>query len=158
MVYFVHAHVNRIAEYQHFADEMVHYLDANKASSPDLGDYLDGLKQTIQQIPQECSVQKENMKSFPYADDLVKRTLALTDKQDPDNLKAYMELLKDWRAMGGAQDYVLAQCHIVTRKFAQEAGYNCVGQAKAAALARDIRSRTRAILRNPDGYEIWADY
>jgi hypothetical protein len=158
MVYFVHAHVNRIEEYQHFAEEMVRYLDANKTSSPDLSEYLDGLKQTIQQIPQECSVQKENMKSFPYADELVKRTRGLTDRQDPDNLKAYMELLKDWRAMGGAQDYVLAQCHIVTRKFAQEAGYNCVGQAKAAVLAKEIRSRTRAILRNPDGYEIWADY
>jgi hypothetical protein len=158
MVYFVHAHVNRIAEYQHFAEEMVRYLDANKTNSPDLGDYLDGLKQTIQQIPQECSVQRENMKSFPYANDLVKRTLALTGKQDPDNLKAYLELLKNWRSMGGAQDYVLAQCHIVTRKFAQEAGYTCVGQAKAAVLAKDIRSRARGILRNPDGYEIWADY
>ena len=158
MVFFVHAHVNRIGEYQRFAEEMVRFLDANKASSPDLSEYLDGLKQTIQQIPQEWSVQKENMKSSPYADDLVKRTLALTDKQDPDNLKAYLELLKDWRAMGGAQDYVLAQCHTVTRKFSQEAGYNCVGQAKAAALAKEIRTRTRAILRNPDGYEIWADY
>ncbi len=69
-----------------------------------------------------------------------------------------MELLKDWRAMGGAQDYVLARCHIIARKLAQDAGYNCVSQPKAVLLAKEVRARVRQILRNPDGYEIWADY
>ena len=69
-----------------------------------------------------------------------------------------MELLKTWRAMGGAQDYVVAQCHAITRKLCQEAGYGCVAQPKAAELAEEIRRRCRQCLRNPDGYEIWADY
>jgi hypothetical protein len=69
-----------------------------------------------------------------------------------------MELLKAWRAMGGAQDYVLAQCHTITRKLDQEAGYGCVADAKAVALAEEVRARCRLVLRNPDGYEIWADY
>jgi len=98
------------------------------------------------------------MKSFAYADELVVRTLALTEKKGENNLKAYMDLLKDWRAMGGAQDYVLAQCHIITRKLAQEAGYNCPNHPDAVRLAREVRSRARQCLRNPDGYEIWGDY
>ena len=98
------------------------------------------------------------MKSFKYADDLSRRTLALTDRKDPNNLKAYMDLLKAWRDMGGAQDYVLAQCHTITRKLCQQAGYGCAGQPKALAVAVEVRARCRECLRNPDGYEIWADY
>jgi hypothetical protein len=158
MVYFVHRHVERIEEYQRFAEEMVRYLETNKSKAPELSEYLEGLEQTVRQIPQECTVQKENMKSFAFADDLVRRTLALTEKKDPENLKSYMELLKEWRAMGGAQDYVVAQCHNITRKLAQEAGYGCAGRPEAVILAEEIRTRARLCLRNPDGYEIWGDY
>jgi len=158
MVYFVHQHVDRINQYQRFADDLIQFLQATKSSAPDLGEYINTLDQIVRQIPQEYTVQQENMKTFAYADDLVRRTLALTAKQEPGNLTNYMALLKDWRAMGGAQDYVLAQCHTITRKLAQEAGYGCVNQFKAVALAREIRARARQCLRNPDGYEIWAEY
>ncbi len=98
------------------------------------------------------------MGSSEYAGQLTRQTLALTSKKDPNNLKAYLELLKAWQAMGGAQDYVLAQCHTITRKLCQEAGYAGVDQPKAVALAEEIRARCRQILRNPDGYVVWADY
>jgi len=83
---------------------------------------------------------------------------ALTLGQGTNNLTACQELLKAWRAMGGAQDYLVAQCHTITRKLFQEAGYGCVNEAKAVAVAREVRARCRQVLRNPDGYEIWADY
>src|SRR5256714_12710189 len=116
------------------------------------------MEQIAEQIRKEKSVQKENMKSLDYADQLAHQTIDLASRKDANNLKAYMELLKTWRAMGGAQDYVVAQCHAITRKLCQEAGYGCADQPKAVALAEEIRARCRATLRNPDGYEIWADY
>jgi hypothetical protein len=119
---------------------------------------LESLEQIAAQIPHEYEVQKENMKSLDYAGELTRQTLALTSKKEPTNLKAYMDLLKAWRAMGGAQDYVVAQCHTITRKLFQEAGYGCVSQPKAVALAEEIRKRCRQCLRNADGYEIWAEY
>jgi hypothetical protein len=158
MVFFVQAHVDRIGEYRRFADEMTVYLRAQSAANAKLAPYLAGLEQTIQQIPQEYEVQKENMKSMPYTEELVQRTMALTGKQEDGNLDAYMELLKDWRAMGGAQDYVVARCHMIVRQLAQEAGYGCAEQAGAVAIAAEIRSRCKQVLRNPDGYEIWSDY
>jgi hypothetical protein len=116
------------------------------------------LVQIVSRIPQEYDVQKENMKSFQYADELVQKTLALTHKADTNNLAAYMDLLKAWRGMGGPQDYVLAQCHTITRRLCQAAGYGCVEQPNALAIAEEVRDRCRKILRTPDGYEIWADY
>src|SRR6266516_3762369 len=134
MNYFVECHVRRIHEYRRFADEMIQFLRAKETASPELKPFLEGLEQIVQQIPQEYSVQKENMKSPEHASELTRQTMALTVSKGTNNVAAYMELLKAWRAMGGAQD------------------------PPAVAVAQEVRARCRQALRNPDGYEIWADY
>ena len=101
---------------------------------------------------------KDNMKTLGYADELARKTKALAQDKKPDNLKACLELGKQWRAMGGAQDDVLAQSHRIVRKLFQEAGYHGVETPKAAEIAKQIRERCRQCLRNPDGYEIWPNY
>jgi hypothetical protein len=158
MTFFVERHVERIEEYRRFAGDMIQFLQAKAKASPELKPYLESLELIVQQIPQEYSVQKENMKSPEHVAELTRQTLALTANKTTNNLAAYMELLKAWRAMGGAQDYVVAQCHTITRKLFQEAGYGCVNDAKAVSEAQEIRARCRQVLRNPDGYEIWANY
>lgn len=158
MIYFVQHHVARIDEYRRFADDLVKLLETKSSSAPEMKAFIENLETIAQQISQEYNVQKENMKSPEYTSELTRQTMALTSRKDPKNLKAYMELLKAWRAMGGAQDYVLAQCHTITRKLDQEAGYGGVADPKAVALAEEVRARCRLALRNPDGYEIWADY
>jgi len=158
MIYFVQQHLARIDEYRQFSAEMIKFLRTQGNSAPELKPFLENLEAIAQRIPQEYEVQNENMKSLAHAEELTRQTMALTNKKEPGNLKAYMELLKAWRAMGGAQDYVVAQCHTITRKLFQEAGRACLEQSKALELAKEIRARCRQILRNPDGYEIWADY
>ena len=158
MIYFVHRHVERIDQYRRFAKELQAFVEAKAAAVPALRPYLQGLGGIAARIEEEYSVQQENMKSFAYADELTAQTLTLCDRKNTNNLAAYRELLKSWRGMGGAQDYVLAQCHTITRKLFQEAGYTCVEQPEAVALAIEIRSRCRQCLRHPDGYEIWPDY
>jgi hypothetical protein len=137
---------------------MSRFLQKTIAASPQLKFFTEPLLQTVQQIPHEYEVQKDNMKSLDHAADLTRQTMALTDSHTANNLAAYMELLKAWRAMGGAQDSLVAQCHMITRKLAQEAGYGCVNDPGAATVAQEVRARCRQMLRNPDGYEIWADY
>ena len=158
MIYFVHRHVERIEHYRAFVDNLNTFLQASATASPELKPYVEDVEQIARQIPEECSAQKENMKSLAHADNLARQTLALASTNGTNNLKAYMKLLDAWRAMGGAQDYVLARCHEIARQLCQQAGYGCVSQPKAVALAQEIRARCRACLRNPDGYEIWADY
>lgn len=60
--------------------------------------------------------------------------------------------------MGGAQDNVVALYHSLTRKLAQEAGYDCAERPETVEIAKEIRRRCRQCLRNADGYEIWPDY
>ncbi len=158
MVYFVTRHVERLNEYRAFADDMLKFLRTTAASRPELKGYIDNLIQIVQQIPDQYVVQKENIKSLEYADELSRKTLALLQKKDPKNLPTCLELGKAWRGMGGAQDGLLAEYHIIVRKLFQEAGYSCANQPQAVDLAKEIRSRCRQCLRNPDGYEIWANY
>ena len=158
MVYFVTQHMKRLNEYQIFADGMIKFLRTTGSSRPELKTYLDGLAPIVQRIPEQYDVQKENIKSLEYTDELSRKTLALLQKKDPKNLPTCLDLGKDWRGMGGAQDGLLAEYHIVVRKLFQEAGYGCVTQPKAVDVAREIRNRCRQCLRNPDGYEIWPNY
>ncbi len=137
---------------------MMGFLNLKSKSNPDLKPFLDSMKSITQQIPQEYNRQKENIKTLEYADGLARKTKALTQKKSPQNLPAFSALSEKWRAMGGAQDDLLGKFHSITRNLFQEAGYNCVYHPRALEIARDIRSRCRKCLRNPDGYEIWADY
>jgi hypothetical protein len=158
MVFFVTRHMERLNEYRAFADDMTKFLRTTGSSQPELKVYLDGLAQIVQRIPDEYGVQKENIKSLEYAGELSGKTLALLQKKDPKNLPACLDLGKDWRGMGGAQDGLLAEYHIIVRRLFQEAGYRCMNQPKAVDVAREIRNRCRQCLRNPDGYEIWPNY
>ena len=158
MVYFVTRHMARLNEYRAFAADMTKFLRTTETAQPDLKTYLDSLIQIVQQIPDQYEVQKENIKSLTYADELSRKTLALLQKKDPKNLPTCLDLGKDWRGMGGAQDGLLAEYHIIARKLFQEAGSGCVTQPKAVDVAREIRHRCRQCLRNPDGYEIWPNY
>jgi hypothetical protein len=156
MNFFVEQHVARIDEHRDFAQELEKMLDhpSSGATQP----LREALLPLVRKIPEECRVQADNMKSAEHAAELTRRTLALTEKQSPDNLKAYMDLLDAWRAMGGAQDYVLALCHMVARDVFQQAGYGAVANPESVELAHRVRERCRQVLRNADGYEIWADY
>jgi len=158
MVYFVTRHVDRLNEYRAFADDMIKFLRTAESSGPELKAYVDGLVQIVQRIPDEYGVQKENIKTLEYTDELAHKTNALAGKKDPKNLPTCLDLGKDWRGMGGAQDGLLAEYHIIVRRLSQEAGYSCVSQPKAVELAQEIRSRCKQCLRNADGYEIWPNY
>ena len=158
MNYFVEQHLARIDEYRRFADAMIAFLKSKETGVPEIKSFAEAMQQIVQQIPQGYDVQKENMKSLQHAAELTHQTMALTGSSNPKNLAAYKDLLKAWRAMGGAQDSMIAQCHATTRSLFQEAGIASVTEPKVLALALEVRAKCRQVLRNPDGYEIWPNY
>ncbi len=158
MVFFVTQHGERIDEYQDFANDMMSFLNLKGKSNPDLKPFLDSMEAITEEILQEYSRQKENLKTLDYADELARKTKALTQKKDPQNLPTFLDLGEKWRGMGGAQDDLVEKLHSITRKLFQEAGYSCVNQPQAVEIVEEIRRRCKRCLRNPDGFEIWPDY
>ena len=158
MVYFVTRHVERIGEYQEFARDMISFVDKKRKAAPEFKPFLDGIEAIAQKIPQEYNARKEPIATLDYMAQLSRDTKALTEKNDPKNLAAVLDLGQKWRRMGGAQDELLGNYHSITRSLFQQAGYGCVNQPEALEIAKEIRRRARMCLRNPDGYEIWPDY
>jgi len=158
MVYFITRQRERINEYQDFAHKMMKFLNLTRKSNPDLKPFLNSMEAITRQILQEYSRQRENIKTLEYADELARKTKALTQKKAPKNLPTFLDLSKKWREMGGAQDSLIGKFHSMTRRLFQEAGYSCVNQPQAVKIAEEIRKRCKKCLRNPDGYEIWPNY
>ncbi|MHC4437813.1 MAG: hypothetical protein ACYS3S_10670 [Planctomycetota bacterium] len=158
MVFFVERHMERIGEYQEFARDMKEFLNRKRRTAGELKLYLDRMEAIVQEIPKEYQSKRELIMSLEYTDQLARQTKALTRKKQPGNLKAYEDLSMKWRRMGGAQDDLVAQCHRITRKLLQQAGYGCTSSPKAVEIAQQIIIRCKQCLRNADGYEIWADY
>lgn len=158
MLFFVDRHLQRLDEYLAFARSLSQQLEPAAAAHPEGREYFQNLASITAEFTREYEAQKELMKSKAHAETLLRQTLALTDKQDPANLKASQDVLKAWRDMGGAQDYVLARFHMLARKISQEAGYGCARHPALVPVARQFRAQCQQILRHPDGYEIWADY
>jgi len=158
MVYFVEQHMGRIGEYQEFARNMMKFLNQTRRTTGELKLFLDRMEAIVQEIPKEYKSKQELIMSLEYMDELAQQTKALTKKKQPGNLKAYEQLSMKWRRMGGAQDDLVAQCHRITRKLLQQAGYGCTSSPKAVEIAQQIITQCKKCLRNADGYEIWADY
>ncbi len=158
MVFFVTEHVKRIEEYQAFARAMVAFLERTGQSAGHLKPFVDHMMEITKTLQTDYNRAKGNMKTLDYTNQLARKTRTLTQKTGPDNLKTCLELGKQWRAMGGAQDDVIAQSHRIVRTLFYEAGTQGVATPRAAEIASQIRDRCRQCLRNPDGYEIWPDY
>ena len=137
---------------------MLGFLSRTRRTADELKPLLDRMEAIVQEIPQEYRRQQELIMSLKYTNQLARQTKALTRKKEPGNLPAYNELSKKWRRMGGAQDDLVAQCHRITRKLLQQAGYGCTSSPKVVEIARQITIRCKKCLRNSDGYEIWPDY
>ncbi len=158
MVYFVRRHMERLDEYQAFAQDVIALLERTGKSTSELKSYVDPLVLTAKELQEEYNRARDHMKTLAYTDQLARQTKTLTRSKKPGNLKACLELGKQWRAMGGAQDDVIAQSHRIVRTLLQEAGYGCVSNPKAVETAKEIMRMCRQCLRNPDGYEIWPNY
>lgn len=158
MLYFVTRHVERIEEYQAFAGDVIAFLERSDHAAGDSKAFVDSMLEITKELQTEYSRAQANMKTLAYAGQLAEKTRALTQGKGPDNLKACLELGKQWRAMGGAQDDVLAQSHRIVRKLFQEAGTQGVATARTAEIGSQIREMCRQCLQNPDGYEIWPNY
>lgn len=158
MVYFIARQRQRVEEYQEFAHRMLDYLDRTEKARPDLKPFLENMKTVTREIIQLREIQRENMKTPAYVEELARETKVLTLKKDPENLARFKDLKMKWRGVGGTQDTLVCKFHTITRKLFQQAGYECVGRPEAIDVADQIRNLCKQCMRNPDGYEIWPDY
>ncbi|MFQ5808172.1 MAG: hypothetical protein ACE5JM_01025, partial [Armatimonadota bacterium] len=148
----------RTTEYRAWAQEMGQFLRTTKADHPEAAPYVERMEGIVGELIAAYDASKVNIRDMRHAQDLARRTVALTRKRMPENAASFSKLGEDWRRMGGALEGLARRLNTLTRKLFQEAGYGCMTDPGAVRIAEEIRRRTRQMLREPVQYELFGEY
>ena len=148
----------RNARFYPFAQEMMAYLDAQAKANPKLKPLLGELRGIAEEIAATYDQARDTIRDMGYARELGAQTIALAAERRPDNPQRFVELKQAWTTMGGALERLACREHTLTRKLYQQAGYGAATRPEAMPVVKEVRRRTRACLRRPESYEIWANY
>jgi hypothetical protein len=148
----------RNGRYYPFAQDMVAYLDAQAKAKPELAQYLREMRSIAEQMIATYDNTRDALRDMGYARELEAKTIALAAEKRPDNRQRMDDLKQEWIGMGGAAEELSRWEHSLARKLYQQAAYRAAGNPEVAAVAEEVRRRTKQCLQRPDSYEIWANY
>mgnify|MGYP001125293132 CR=1 FL=1 len=149
-VIFVHAIRQRIMDYVKFGDEMLVWLGEQKKVHPDQAAYIGEMTKLTRVIRAQYKRRKRCTEV-----DVVKLSgqLCASLTQDAPKIDGSRVLRTIRDGVGGPQDDLVGACRIAVKVLRQRAAVGMVLDPKRAPIALEIRTRTRAILRNKYGHE-----
>jgi len=144
----------RIEQYVAFGHDLLAYLAEQKKAHPDLAAPIAELERLARQIDARYAAREAAIKTPAYAAKMVERFKAtvLHDTSD-DALAKCKQFTKAWVEIGGNQDELVGECRWAVKMVRQRAGLLVARDPRMAEIAREIRRRSRNVLRNPAGHE-----
>ena len=144
----------RVEDYVVFAHQMLDDLARHKKAHPELAKPIGELEQLLRQIDTRYAARKPKIKTPAYVQALTdKFRKELLDYEGADALKRCKAITSAIVVVGGNQDELVGECRMVVKWVRQRAALALAADPRMAPIARDIRARTRKILRNPTSYE-----
>jgi len=144
----------RIEDYISFARQMQQYLAAQRKAHPELAEPITALENIIRRMDGYLAKRKAEIKTPEYAVQLVEQFRAeLLDYEGNDALQKCKKITSGLVQIGGNQDELVGECRMVVRILRQQAGLAMAKDPRMTEIARQIRQRTRQILRKPVSYE-----
>ncbi|HEY3324488.1 MAG TPA: hypothetical protein VGP72_28815 [Planctomycetota bacterium] len=144
----------RIELYMEFGRKMRAYLDEQQKAKPELKETTIEMLKLIDQMDQHYAKRKDAIKTPEFVaamnDEFRKNVLEDEGPQAYEKCKKYTGDLVE---IGGSQDELAGECRWVVKNLRQKAGLLMATDPKAAALAMEVRARTREALRNPANHE-----
>lgn len=144
----------RIEDYVVFGHKMLDYLAAQKKAHPELAEPLADMETLTRKIDDYVAQRKEGIGTPAEAVELIEafRT-KLVDYEGDDALQQCQKFGKAITRIGGSQDELVGECRMAVKILRQRAGLAMAIDPRTAEFAKEIRRRTREILRNPTSYE-----
>lgn len=144
----------RIEDYVAFGHEMLDYLAQHKKAHPELAEPLAKMETLTRKIDDYVARRKAGIGTPAEAVKLVEgfRT-GLVGYEGGDALERCQEFGKAITRIGGNQDELVGECRMAVKILRQQAGLAIAVDPQMAEVAKEIRRRTQAILRNPTSYE-----
>lgn len=144
----------RIEDYVAFGRRMQKYLAEQKKAHPELADSLTEMETITRKIEEYLANRKAKIKTPEYATNLVEEfRTKLIDYEGNDALEKCKKITAALVQIGGNQDELVGECRMAVKILRQQAGLLTATDSRMANIAREVRRRTREMLRNPVSYE-----
>jgi hypothetical protein len=138
---------DRINQYVDFRGEMLKYLAEQKKKHPEHAEFITKLE-TQMKVMKEAKANGEKR---------ARETLKALDRAIavglPEHMKAARGAVSMIPRIGGGQDSRVARCRHITKVLRIMATMEMAMNPEVSEIAKAVRDKTEAILRNPVGYE-----
>ena len=144
----------RIEDYAAFGRKTRVYLDEQKKARPDPAEFLSDMEAVTRRIDEAVERRRDKIQAPEYAAKLVEEfRTTLVDYEGDDALDKCKKITAGFVTIGGAQDDLVGECRLAVKILRQKAAIAMAVDPRTADVAREIRARTQAMLRNPTSYE-----
>jgi hypothetical protein len=151
---FVHHIRVRIESYAAFGRQTSAYLEAQEKARPELAGFVAEMKAITGRIDAAVSQRRKAINTPEHATRLADEFRAtLLGYEGEDALARCKQITAAFVEVGGNQDELVGECRVAVKNLRQRAALGAAADPRAAAVAKEIRNRTQAMLRNPTGYE-----
>jgi len=144
----------RIESYVAFGHETLAYLAEQKKAHPELAERLGELETLAGAIDAKVAARKDKIKTPDYVAETVaefrKTVLDYEGDDAPAKCKRFTE---GWVEIGGNQDELVGECRWAVKMLRQRVGLLMTADPRVAEVAKEIRRRSRIVLRNPANHE-----
>ena len=144
----------RIEGYVAFGHETLAWLDEQKKAQPDLAGFISEMETLTRRIDAAVERRRKAIRPPEDAANLVEEfRTTLLDYEGDDALEKCKKIAGGFVGIGGDQDELVGECRVAVKILRQKAALAMAVDPRTAVVAREIRRRTQAMLRNPTGYE-----
>ena len=154
VVIFIRFIRSRIEEYVAYGRAMRQYLAERKKARPEMAKHIDKLDAAARIIDEHVARRRVKIRTPADAQKLAdefRRTML--DYEGPDAYKKCRTFTEAWVSIGGNQDELVGECRMAVKALRQRAALAAAVEPKMAPIAREIRRRSRNVLRNPASHE-----
>jgi len=154
VVVFIRFIRSRIEEYVAYGSAMRQYLAERKKAQPELAKHIDALDAACRIIDGHVARRRAKIKTPADAQKLAdefRRTMLTYE--GPDAYKKCRVFTEAWVAIGGNQDELVGECRMAVKALRQRAALAAAVEPGMIPIAREIRTRSRKVLRNPASHE-----
>ena len=144
----------RIEDYRAFGRETLHYLAEEKKTHPEFAGSIAEMERLAGAIESAVEKRRTSIRKPEYVAALTQRFRdTLLDYQGSNALARCREITEAIVEVGGNQDELVGECRLAVKILRQRAGLAMATDPRTAEIAKELRSRTQAILRNATMYE-----
>jgi len=144
----------RVEQYVTFGHDLLAYLAAEKKAHADLAGPIEDLERLTREIDARVAARKDSIKTPDEAARMIEEfRRTVLDDEGPDALAKCKKFTGAIVEIGGSQDELVGECRWAVKVVRQRSAMAAAREPRLAEVAREIRTRSQKVLRNPAGHE-----